>query len=487
MRRTLRLAPLALLIAACDSAPPTSRTSLTRDAETSVSSDSDGFETGDADAREIDSNNEYLDARDIELSDGLSDGLSDTRPEADTVPPPADAGTDTTAPDAGPTHLGTPADPLPITAFPWVVDGDSREAPSDVLDRYTCASADESGPELVYRFDVAARAELVAEVLEEDGVDVDLHLLDTPPPSARTATAPCVTRANTRLTADVEPGTYWLVVDTYVNASGPRSGPYRLAVELTVPDAWQTVELAPGITWKKKVYSDYAGGRQTVNVLELSPSAAARVRPYLERGGGCVRPSTVGRREGAIAALNAGFFDTGPGTCPPLDLVKAEGEVLSYNRLTGAAQRSFGWTADGLGMTAWVDAGEDWPAAFDAVGTYPSLVTDGVVRLEPDKDTSFFDARHPRSAIGLKEDGTVLLVTVDGRTSAGAGMTLNALAQHMKNLGAVDAANLDGGGSTTLWIDQKSINGIVNFPSDNGTHDHWGERPVSDVLLILAD
>jgi len=44
-------------------------------------------------------------------------------------------------------------------------------------------------------------------------------------------------------------------------------------------------------------------------------------------------------------------------------------------------------------------------------------------------------------------------------------------------LGCVDAINLDGGGSTTMWIHQK---GIVNFPSDK-----TGERPVSNALLII--
>ncbi len=385
--------------------------------------------------------------------------------------------------------LGTPLDPIAITAFPFVVDSDSRLAPSDILDRYDCASADESGPEIVYEFELTEAAEFVAEVLESDDVDVDLHILESPPPSARSVSVPCLTRANTRLSTDLERGTYWLVVDTYVNASGPRAGAYRLAVETTILDAWQERTVASGITWRKKVYSSYAGGRQTINVLEVVPEAFGNTRllPYLKRGGGCIRPSVIGKTEGAIAAINVGFFDTGPGSCPPLDLVKAEGEVLSYNKLTGAAQRSFGWTPEGETLVDWVDAYRDWPEAYSAIGTYPSLVTDGDVLLEPDKDTSFFDSRHPRSAIGRTADGRILLVTVDGRTSAGAGMTLSALAQHMVNLGAIDAANLDGGGSTTMWIRDKSINGIVNFPSDNGVSDHWGERPVSDVLLVFPE
>jgi len=249
-----------------------------------------------------------------------------------------------------------------------------------------------------------------------------------------------------------------------------------------VLDRFQEVDVAPGVRWRQKVYADYAGGRQTINVLEIDLELAT-VKPYL--GTGCVRPSVVGPTAGAIAAINAGFFDTGPGTCPPLDLVKIDGVVKSLNHLTGAAQRSFGLDAAGAPLMAWVDANADWPAAQQALGSYPSLVTDGAIALDPDRDSDFFDGRHPRTALGLRADGTLLLVTVDGRTDAGVGMTLTQLAQHLLNLGAVDAVNLDGGGSTAMWVAGQSLNGIVNAPSDDGDTDHLGERAVSDLLLVL--
>ena len=395
-----------------------------------------------------------------------------------------DAGPD--VPEVAPSPTGTPADPIPVDRFPFVVDDDTTAAPSSALDRYTCApTTDESGPEHVYRFDLAAAGALVAEVAEADGVDVDLHLLAADPALAPPASVPCLARDNLRLEADLAPGRYWLVVDTYVAASGPKPGAYRVALEHTVLDAWQTTVIAPGIVWKKKVYADYAGGRQTINTLDVDlrePSVS--IRPH--GGDGCIRPSRVAPAEGAIAAVNAGFFDTGPGTCPPLDLVKIEGDLVSTNRLTGAAQRSVGVGPDGRPLIAWIAAGEDWPAAWSAIGSYPSLVTDGAILLEPDKDSDFFDGRHPRTALGLTDDDHLLLVTVEGRTAAGRGMTLRQLAQHLVSLGAVHAVNLDGGGSTAMWIADQSINGVVSFPSDDGTADHLGERAVSDVLLVFS-
>jgi hypothetical protein len=406
-------------------------------------------------------------------------------PETSEVPDttPVD---DTPADEVTPAPTGGLADPIVVERFPFVTGDSTATSTSDALQRYDCASGtDESGPERVYRFDVDAAGELVAEVAEADGVDVDLHLLAADPAEAPPSAVPCRARANTRLVLDLAPGRYWLVVDTYVAAGGAAPGDYRLALEHTVLDVWQTTPVAPGIVWRKKVYSQLAGGRQTINTLDVDASVpSVSIRPH--GGDGCIRPSRAAEAEGAVAAINAGFFDTTPGTCPPLDLLKIEGELVSTNHLTGAAQRSVGVDPGGRPIIAWVEARSDWPEAWSAVGSYPSLVTDGHIAVEPDKDTDFFDGRHPRSALGITPSGHLLFVTVDGRTAAGRGMTLGQLAQHLLDLGATQGVNLDGGGSTAMWIEGQSLNGIVSYPSDNGAADHLGERAVSDVLLVFS-
>jgi exopolysaccharide biosynthesis protein len=86
--------------------------------------------------------------------------------------------------------------------------------------------------------------------------------------------------------------------------------------------------------------------------------------------------------------------------------------------------------------------------------------------------------RHPRTAIGWRADGHLVLVTVDGRQpQKSVGMTIEELAKLMIELGCVEAMNLDGGGSTTMVIRNK----IANNPSDAA-----GERPVSDALLVFT-
>lgn len=88
----------------------------------------------------------------------------------------------------------------------------------------------------------------------------------------------------------------------------------------------------------------------------------------------------------------------------------------------------------------------------------------------------FSSARHPRSAIALSRDSThLMLVVVDGRRPWSVGMSLGELGDALLSLGAGEAMNLDGGGSSTLWID----GAVVNHPSDP-----TGERAVGNALFV---
>ena len=487
-------------LAGCDDGPTLRRATITRQTAGAATGTSPGADVVSGDDAFIADGTDGADGDDGAVDDATATipDITEPNPLDDDVVAADDASADDTVglpgdtetppdpePDPEPVPaLGTSDDPHPVPRFPWVVDHSTLGAPSDRVDTWSCApDTQERGPERFYRIDVPTSGTLVVEIREADGVDVDVHLLDRLPGVETRTLAPCVARANTRLEREVGAGTWWIAVDSWTTAAGvEKAGAYTIAFELTVLDAWQVHEVAPGVVWKRKVYSNYAGGRQTINALDIDP-AQAELRPHWT--GNCIRPSNVGKALGAIAAINVGFFDTGPGTCPSLDLVKIAGVVRAYNRLTGGSQRSFGVDQAFAPMFAWVEADRDWPDAWHAVGSYPNLVTDGAVDIRPNKSTDFFVGRHPRTALGVTASGRVLLVTVDGRTTAGRGMSIGALAQHMLNLGAVEAVNFDGGGSTTMWIDGFSINGIVNFPSDNATADHYGERRVSDVLVVL--
>ena len=119
------------------------------------------------------------------------------------------------------------------------------------------------------------------------------------------------------------------------------------------------------------------------------------------------------------------------------------------------------------------------------VGAGPRLVRDGRLAVAARAEgfaplRSFFDVfvrgRQARTLAGVTGEGRLLLVTVDGgRPAWSAGMTLSQAARLMRSLGARDALNLDGGGSTTMAVRGQ----VVNRPSDRG-----GERPVSNALYV---
>ena len=117
-------------------------------------------------------------------------------------------------------------------------------------------------------------------------------------------------------------------------------------------------------------------------------------------------------------------------------------------------------------------------AADTVVSGGPLLVEHGRVHVRATEEKMAADiakGRAPRTAVGIKKDGTLLMVVVDGRNNNSAGLTLAELATYMLRLGAREAVNFDGGGSSVM-----AINGlVVNKPSDGK------ERPVSIGLGLF--
>jgi exopolysaccharide biosynthesis protein len=142
----------------------------------------------------------------------------------------------------------------------------------------------------------------------------------------------------------------------------------------------------------------------------------------------------------------------------------------------GASAR-FSWRMSSIGS----DARNSWRNSGSVLGGGPQLVRGGkvaITNLEENITNAFVTDRHPRTAIAKLNSGKVLLVTVDGRQpNLSVGMSLPMLAELLLELGAVDAINLDGGGSTTMVVGDK----VVNRPSDQ-----TGERPVSDAILVFS-
>lgn len=111
-----------------------------------------------------------------------------------------------------------------------------------------------------------------------------------------------------------------------------------------------------------------------------------------------------------------------------------------------------------------------------AIGGNKFLILDGIVQVVDDREM------HPRTAVGIDRDtGEVLLLTVDGRQPSSRGFTMVELASTMMDLGADEALNLDGGGSSTMVARKPNGRvGVLNSPSEGR------QRRVANTLQVFS-
>lgn len=192
---------------------------------------------------------------------------------------------------------------------------------------------------------------------------------------------------------------------------------------------------------------------------------------------------------GAIAAVNGTFFNMkeGGAVCflksnrKIINLTQQEDSVWFVNAEGGIAM-------DTLGKIRILAQYELQDSSWLNTWAYSEVMTAGPLLIRNKNPLglhSEYKTKHPRTAVGLTENNHLILLTVDGRHAEAAGMTIPELTRLMQALDCTDALNLDGGGSTTLWIPGKPHRGVVNYPSDNKKFDHEGERAVANALVII--
>jgi exopolysaccharide biosynthesis protein len=197
----------------------------------------------------------------------------------------------------------------------------------------------------------------------------------------------------------------------------------------------------------------------------------------------------------ALAVVNGGFFSDHPEEVNS-GIFKWQGSVWPFTREEPEELRFVGSSAIGLDAggnwifmnrmgNAWTD---DWPEAVSALAGAHRLIDAGAIpepvksgRWRSSREIRHSGLRHPRTAVCVTDDPYIILLVADGRHREAVGFTLTELAKLMHHLGCTDAVNLDGGGSSTMYIEGS---GVVNHPSDNRVFDREGERPVRTLILI---
>ena len=223
------------------------------------------------------------------------------------------------------------------------------------------------------------------------------------------------------------------------------------------PQQTQTETVAPGVTYRHMICTDKNGAPVHAFLLEVDPKQntlciGTPADGYESRGVRATVPQMIdaavqnGRR--VVAAVNADFFDMF-GDGHPSGLCVKDGRVVAN---ADSARAFIGILRDGTPViTSLGEQPEILPSLRQAAAGLQRILRGGEVcewgSLEP-----FAYVRHPRTAAGLRADGTILLLEVDGRIPAYSnGASLVDLARLLQRFGAADAVNLDGGGSSVVY------------------------------------
>lgn len=249
---------------------------------------------------------------------------------------------------------------------------------------------------------------------------------------------------------------------------------------------WCQDSISDGICFGQMQFKDLFESKQSVSVLQLDLSKhifAKFIYSDTNRN-----TSEMARDAGALAAINGSFFDMENGGS--VQYLKSGGKSINYSK---ASKYPF-WDSGALvidqnGSAALIRAPKDldW-AVFDQNAQFPDIMVSGPwilfegisVAIEA---VSFNTNRHPRTFVCVDEGKRLKLISVDGRNSEAQGMSIAELQILAQSLECTSALNLDGGGSTTMWIEKY---GVVNHPSDNRQFDALGERPCANIIAILA-
>ncbi len=233
-------------------------------------------------------------------------------------------------------------------------------------------------------------------------------------------------------------------------------------------DTWSNPH--PGVRYLYRTTS-YPRRIVATQVDLCAPGVSVRATQSSERKR---TPSSFAKLVGAKVAVNGDFFSYQ--TYGTSGLSVGNGNRWTDTKDGGGS----GFLAFGFDRNAFspppsvVDPPPEWMR--DVVSGNLQVLTDGVPLASDSGD--FCTTRHPRTVAGFSRDRrTLILAVVDGRTSTAVGMRCSELGALMKELGAWDAINFDGGGSSAMYLDGK---GVVNHPSDGS------ERVTGNQLAVLA-
>jgi exopolysaccharide biosynthesis protein len=247
--------------------------------------------------------------------------------------------------------------------------------------------------------------------------------------------------------------------------------------------------VAEGIAYRQILFTTVANEPIRAHVVTVSHLESQYIFGVLGSFGTHFTTSAFAKQSKAIIAVNGGFFSTRPSRAS--GLVMAHSRIL-YPPLVPRFTGTVGFSSKGLLIDKIEEsdlngfmlstAKEGWNDCHAALGAGPILLKSASNVLQPSED-AFYTARHPRTGIGKTNTEEAIIIVVDGRqTEWSVGVSLDEFANIFLELGAIDALNLDGGGSSTMVINEE----VVNHPADLAMGGKPGiERAVANVITLF--
>ncbi|GAA0085837.1 hypothetical protein UT300007_22760 [Clostridium sp. CTA-7] len=245
-----------------------------------------------------------------------------------------------------------------------------------------------------------------------------------------------------------------------------------------------SVKLAPGVTEKGYTFEDVTGKRVESFVIEVdinnknvsieaatpNDESAYGLQPVRKQA-----EALLAKGEQVVAGVNADFYNMATGE--PVGIFVKDGVVIKEQ---APGWKFFGILKDGTPVIGDSNKFNEVKGNLEeALGGNAILVKNGQVFETTDTGAN----KEPRTAVGIKSNGNVFFLTLDGRQEPySAGASMKDLAELMISMGAVEALNLDGGGSTTHLsrIPGTDTLDVKNRPSDNS------ERSVANSWMIVS-
>ena len=249
---------------------------------------------------------------------------------------------------------------------------------------------------------------------------------------------------------------------------------------------WDTLFGQDGIVHKRAVIPSLYKGPQHINLIEIPKGKK------LHYNIGVFTPmspiSKLSKKFQALAAINGSFYNMKEGNS--VCYLQVGKEVIDTTETREFEIRATGAVYVHKNKVKILPWSPEIEASYrqkkgTILASGPLMLEDGETCSWEMCDSSFIATKHPRSAIFTTKDKKTVLITVDGRAKGNAiGVSIPELAHLIRILGGEDALNLDGGGSTTLWLEGAPDNGVLNCPSDNGKFDHLGERKIPNIIYV---